>query len=210
MKWMTRFNLQEQILHWVVVFLFLILLTTGLCLYVDWMRSQLGSIRYFVRTIHHYAGLSLMIIPLLFIAVWHKSLAAFLREMTHWRQVELDWLKGKTKQAHKFNGGQKLNFLLVTIWMIGLASTGFFIWQQQFISNETREFLYSWHRLLFYLLTIQVSGHVFLATLYKPTRHALFGIICGKVKRSWASKHHSLWLKEGRKEDANADFNRGR
>lgn len=196
MKWILRFNREERILHWVVVLLFLILLITGLCLYLDALRLQLGSVRYTIRSIHHYAGLALMIIPWVLIAIWRKPLAPFFREMTHWRKVEIDWLKRKTNQAHKFNGGQKLNFLLATIWMAGLAGTGFFIWQQQLVSDNTREFLYSWHRLLFYLLTIQVSGHVFYAAIYKHTRHALNGMIHGKVKKSWAKKHHSLWLQE--------------
>ncbi|MGZ4113184.1 MAG: cytochrome b/b6 domain-containing protein, partial [Tumebacillaceae bacterium] len=94
-----------------------------------------------------------------------------------------------------------LNFLLAMTWMLGLAITGFFVWQSQLISSNTREFLYSWHKFLFYLLTIQIAGHVFYAAIYKPTRHALQGMLHGKVERDWAKTHHPLWVEDVEKEN---------
>jgi formate dehydrogenase subunit gamma len=195
-EWIDRINWAERMLHWVVAILFLILLVTGLSLHVDFLRELLGSWRYHIREIHHYAGFTLMILPWLIVGKYRKQLAGFFKEMTQLRQVEVDWLAGRTKRAHKFNGGQKLNFLFSMIWILGLAGTGFFVWQPKLISNEMREFLFNWHKVLFYLITIQIAGHVFYACIYKPTRHALHGILRGKVKRDWAHEHHPLWIEE--------------
>jgi formate dehydrogenase gamma subunit len=208
MKWVQRFNLAERILHWINAILVLTLLITGVSLYADGLREQLGSLRFHVRTLHHYAGLALMVIPPLFITIFFPALKPFLREMTHWRAGDVEWLTGKSKVAHKFNGGQKLNFLFTLIWLMGLAVTGFLIWKQPFITQQIREFLYSWHRLLFWLMSIQLMGHLYLSVLHPATRHAFKGIIRGKVKRSWAKTHHSLWLEEVEKNDATTDSHR--
>ncbi|MGZ4164218.1 MAG: cytochrome b/b6 domain-containing protein, partial [Tumebacillaceae bacterium] len=199
--WLNRFNKQERALHSVVMLLFLVLLATGLCLHFDTLRELFGAWRYEIRTIHHYTGLLLMILPWYLVWSWRRELAAFFNEMTHWRRVEAAYILRETKKAYKFNGGQKLNFLLAMTWMLGLAVTGFFVWQSQLISSDTREFLYSWHKFLFYLLTIQIAGHVFYAAIYKPTRHALQGMLHGKVERDWAKTHHPLWVEDVEKED---------
>lgn len=201
MKWVPRFNGPERLMHLVVVVLFLILLLTGLCLHVGVIRDQLGESRFLIRSVHQDTVLILMILPWILIVIWRQKLGGFFKEMTHWRQIEADWLRRETKAAHKFNGGQKLNFLLAMIWLLGLAITGFFIWQSQLISETTREFLYAWHEVLFYLITIQIGGHVFYAAIYKPTRHALHGMLHGRVEEKWARKHHPLWVKEVEKAD---------
>ncbi|KEO82884.1 cytochrome b/b6 domain-containing protein [Tumebacillus flagellatus] len=196
MKWVQRFNGPERFLHAVVALLFLVLWSTGLCLHVEWLRESLGAWRFAVRTVHDWTGLLLMIVPWSLVWVWRQQLAAFFREMTHWRSMEVDFLAGRTKRAYKFNGGQKLNFLVAILLLTGMACTGFLVWKSQWISLQTREFLYNWHKLLFYLLSVQVVGHVFLAAVYKPTRHALQGMMRGRVLKTWAEEHHPLWKPE--------------
>ncbi|MBL0387217.1 cytochrome b/b6 domain-containing protein [Tumebacillus sp. ITR2] len=196
MKWVERFNRPERMLHGVVAALFLVLLITGLCLHLEVLREWLGAWKFEVRMVHDWAGVLLMVVPWLLIWVYRRSLAAFFKEMTHWREVEIEFLYRRTKLAHKFNGGQKANFLIAMILFLGMSVTGFFVWQSQWISLDLREFLYSWHKLLFYLLTAQVAGHVFLAAVYKPTRHALQGMLHGKVSKEWSDEHHPLWKQD--------------
>jgi formate dehydrogenase subunit gamma len=39
-----------------------------------------------------------------------------------------------------------------------------------------------------------LSAHFFMAVVNRTTRPALAGMVFGRVRRSWAAKHHSEWL----------------
>jgi cytochrome b subunit of formate dehydrogenase len=39
-----------------------------------------------------------------------------------------------------------------------------------------------------------LSAHIFMAVFNPSTRPALHGMLFGRVRRSWAAKHHAAWL----------------
>jgi len=43
---------------------------------------------------------------------------------------------------------------------------------------------------------VLLGAHVFMAVLNPATNHALNGMVFGRVRRSWAAKHHGGWLKD--------------
>ena len=43
---------------------------------------------------------------------------------------------------------------------------------------------------------VLLGAHVFMAVLNPGTNHALHGMVFGRVRRSWAAKHHGGWLKD--------------
>lgn len=43
---------------------------------------------------------------------------------------------------------------------------------------------------------VLLGAHVFMAVLNPATNHALVGMVFGRVRRSWAAKHHGGWLKD--------------
>jgi formate dehydrogenase subunit gamma len=49
------------------------------------------------------------------------------------------------------------------------------------------------HRWLTVLVVIAIAGHVFLAAVHPSTRHALTGMLDGRVDREWAATHHPRW-----------------
>jgi len=38
-----------------------------------------------------------------------------------------------------------------------------------------------------------VAGHILLAAVHPSTRHALTGMLDGRVDREWAATHHPRW-----------------
>jgi hypothetical protein len=50
------------------------------------------------------------------------------------------------------------------------------------------------HTALAYFALAAFLGHVFLATMYAPTRHAFRAMTQGWVRVDWASHHHPKWL----------------
>jgi len=49
------------------------------------------------------------------------------------------------------------------------------------------------HRWLTVLVLIPIVGHMFLAAVHPSTRHALTGMLDGRVDREWAATHHPRW-----------------
>ena len=43
---------------------------------------------------------------------------------------------------------------------------------------------------------VLLGVHIFMAALNPATNHALVGMMSGKVRRTWAAKHHNGWLKD--------------
>jgi formate dehydrogenase subunit gamma len=52
------------------------------------------------------------------------------------------------------------------------------------------------HDWITWILTLLITGHVYLAVLHPTTRHALRGMTLGSVDRSWALQHHRKWVEE--------------
>ena len=49
------------------------------------------------------------------------------------------------------------------------------------------------HRWLTVLVLIPIAGHIFLAVGHPSTRHALTGMLDGRVDREWVATHHPRW-----------------
>ncbi len=49
------------------------------------------------------------------------------------------------------------------------------------------------HRWLTVLVLFPIAGHIFLAAVHPSTRHALTGMLDGRVAREWAATHHPRW-----------------
>jgi formate dehydrogenase subunit gamma len=91
--------------------------------------------------------------------------------------------------AGRFNAGQKLNFILVSLLLasllvsgIGLLVTG---------SHPTNPAFKAAHVVAAYTLALLVAGHLYMALINPSTRPALRGMISGRVDADWVRKHHS-------------------
>jgi len=52
------------------------------------------------------------------------------------------------------------------------------------------------HSTAIVLSLVLLGSHVFMALINPSTRPALSGMVFGRVRRSWAAKHHAGWLAE--------------
>jgi len=43
-----------------------------------------------------------------------------------------------------------------------------------------------------------LAGHLYMALVNASTRHALNGMLFGRVRRSWAVLHHAEWARHAR------------
>jgi len=189
-----RFSRTERALHWSHAAGFLVMLATGLILYLP-VLSELITRRRLVKDVHLLAAVAWMIALALVILVGNRR-----RLAEAWREVEtIDrddrrWLRGANAPQGRFNAGQKVNTILTVAFAILFAVSGALLWigehDHRFILDGTGTV----HDTLTLVSLVLVVGHLYLAVIHPSTRHALRGITTGEVREDWARKHHRKWV----------------
>jgi len=189
-----RFSRTERALHWSHAAGFLVMLATGLILYLP-VLSELIARRRLVKDVHLLAAVAWMIALALVILVGNRR-----RLAEAWREVEtIDrddrrWLRGANAPQGRFNAGQKVNTILTVAFAILFAVSGALLWigehDHRFILDGTGTV----HDTLTLVSLVLVVGHLYLAVIHPSTRHALRGITTGEVREDWARKHHRKWV----------------
>jgi formate dehydrogenase subunit gamma len=192
-----RFDRVERTLHWANATLFLVLLATGMTLYVPALSSAVGR-RVLVKDVHVISGLVLPV-PLLlaYAGTWRAGLQRDVRRFARWSDDDRTWLRSLGRRARsrlgKFNAGQKLNAIFVAGCIPLMLVTGAILrWPDPFrLSWRTgATFVHDWTAVLLLLVVI---GHIGKA-LAEPV--ALRAMLRGWVPRSYVERHHPRWAAE--------------
>jgi formate dehydrogenase subunit gamma len=91
--------------------------------------------------------------------------------------------------AGRFNAGQKLNFMLVTVLLAALFVTGLGLIVTG--SHPVNPIFKAAHVVAAYTALVLVAGHLYMALINPSTRPALRGMISGKVDAAWTRKYHT-------------------
>lgn len=193
-----RFGRTERALHWAHASGFLVMLATGLILYLPAL-SEVVARRNLVKNVHLWTA-----------AVWAVALVAILalgdrrRLADDWREIEsIDrddrrWLTGRRSPQGRFNAGQKVNAILTAAFAVLFAVSGFFLW----LGERDHRFLFDGtgtvHEALTLASVVLLAGHLYLALIHPSTRHALRGMTTGEVREDWARRHHAKWVERER------------
>jgi formate dehydrogenase subunit gamma len=193
MKYLPRFSRTERALHWVHASAFLVLLGSGLCLYVPQLISLVGR-RPLLKDIHFDTGLAWMAALALVVLLGDRSgLRSTLRDLDGFDEDDRLWLRRLRRPQGRFNAGQKLNFWLTAAFAVLFAVSGLLLWYGE---RDTR-FRFAGtillHDGLMYASLVLLLGHLYLAVIHPATRHALRGMTLGDVDEQWALKHHRKW-----------------
>ncbi len=193
----VRFSRAERWLHWSSATLFLVLLATGMILYLPSLSTVVGR-RILVKDVHVYSGL-LLPVPLFtaYAGSWRDSVRRDVRRLARWSVDDRRWLLTLGRRARhrmgKFNAGQKLNAIFVAGCIpLMLATGGIMRWFDPFpLAWRTgATFVHDWIALL--LLAV-VVGHIGKA-LAAPL--ALRAMARGTVPASHVERHHPRWWSE--------------
>jgi formate dehydrogenase subunit gamma len=199
--YIRRFSRTERAIHWVHASAFLVLLGSGLVLYLPRL-SELISRRPLVKDVHLFTAIVWAAALFLVVAVGdRRGLRRSLRELDLFDDDDRRWLLGKSAPQGRFNAGQKLNFWLTAAFALLFAVSGFLLWYGE---RDTRFRFASTivlHDGLMYVALVLLIGHLYLAVLYPRTRHALRGMTLGSVREEWAREHHAKWVAEAREQE---------
>ena len=204
-----RFSAATRVFHWAVALPFVLLLLTGLLLYLPPIRAvHIGGFRL-IPLLHLIAGFALLaLLPLVITLAWgRRAVLDDLRQALTPEAGDGQWLGwalyaalGATAEeppAGKYNAGQKLATALWIVLTLGLLASGVVLGvnylSKRVFETSFVEQVFPWHTWLAWLSVPLLAGHLYFALLHRPTRHALRGMIGGAVSSAWASRHHARW-----------------
>jgi formate dehydrogenase subunit gamma len=196
---LRRFTRTERTLHWVHATAFLVLLASGLALYLPSLAQLVGR-RPLLKDIHVYTAVTWAAAILVVVLVGdRRSLRRTMREIDVFDRDDRNWLRGRKAPQGKFNAGQKLNAAITAAFAVLFAVTGTLLW----LGERDTRFRFAQTLLIHDWLT-QISlllflGHLYLAVIHPKTRHALNGMTRGWVDAEWADRQHEKWSREVRK-----------
>ncbi len=193
----VRFARAERWLHWSNATLFLVLLVTGMTLYVPALSRVVGR-RVLVKDVHVYSGLLLPLpLVLAYAGHWRASVRRDVRRLSRWSVDDRRWLtslgrRGRARMG-KFNAGQKLNAIFVAGSIPVMLATGVIMrWFDPFpLAWRTgATFVHDWFALG---LLLAIIGHIG-KSLAEPV--ALRSMRKGTVPVGYAERHHPRWWAE--------------
>ncbi len=179
-RFVRRFSRTERTLHWVNAAGFLLLLASGLILYLPRLSVLVGR-RPLIKDVHLWGGIGW--IGALAIVVLLGDRRGILRTA---RELEV-------LEPSRFNVGQKVNALLNAAFALLFLVSGLLLW---FGERDTRFRFTSTvllHDILMYAALTLLVGHLYLAVIHPATRHSLRGMTRGTVREDWAKRHYPRW-----------------
>jgi formate dehydrogenase subunit gamma len=211
-----RFSVAERWVHWLFAVSFLLLLLSGLGLWLPPGNNPVLDHRDLVRTVHLDAALVLIatMIPALgrgapLSALW-QDVQWFDRNDWLWLRrivVPKPWRRNPLPPQGRFNAGQKLNTIATAAATVGFIVTGTLMWQGEHLPTSLSEAADTWHLWLMVLVIPLIAGHLALSLLLPSTRPALRGILFGSVRADFAARRHARWaadLEEGGEPEVDA------
>ena len=199
---LARFTRTERAVHWIHAAAFVVLLASGLCLYLPALAELVGR-RPLLKSIHFYTALAwLAALVAVAVAGDRRALLATAREVERFDADDRAWLRSRSTPSGRLNAGQKLNAAASAAFAILFTVTGFLLWYGE---RDTRFrfantlLIHDW---LMYVSVILLAGHLYLSLVKRSTRHSLSGITRGWVDEDWARVHHLKWAEQQTRERA--------
>jgi formate dehydrogenase subunit gamma len=191
---LLRFSRTERAIHWIHAAAFLVLLGTGLVLYVPAFSAAVGS-RPVVKDVHLWTAVSWAGALLLVVLVGdRKGLGRTLRELEWFDGDDRRWLRGRRAPQGRFNAGQKLNAVVTAALTVLLAVSGLLLWLSERYAELRIGGSIVVHDWATFASIAILLGHLYFAVIHPATRHALRGMTTGSVREDWARRHHPKWV----------------
>jgi len=203
------FTTTQRFVHWLHVVAFILLLVTGMVLYVPQLHPfAVGSAGQASRLLHRIGVILLAAVPLIYIVFDPRQFARSMKEIFTWSSDDLGWLKaapayyflGDEKAMPpqgKFNTGQKLFYLTVVVALVVFGVTGFVMW---FGKGVVPVGLFQWSVFLHDLAAIATAAfflvHFMLSVMHPLMKGSLESMLFGWISEEYVKSHHRKWYEE--------------
>jgi len=195
-RYLCRFSRTERAVHWIHASAFLVMLASGLVLYLPALSEEISR-RPLVKAIHIDTalawGAALLLVALL---GDRRGLRRTMREIDLFDADDRRWLAARGAPQGRFNAGQKLNATATAAFAVLFAVSGFLLWYGERDTRFRLPGAVALHDALTYVSFVLLIGHLYLSLIHPATRHALRGMTLGSVEEGWAREHHTKWAFE--------------
>lgn len=196
----TRYSAEVRTNHWLNALAFVLAALSGLALFhpaLFWFSNFFGGGPW-TRILHPFIGVgAVLLFLLLAAAVWddNRMKPADWQWLRQWRDV-VNNREDRLPEVGRYNGGQKLLFLVIVIGMIGLLLSGLVIWRAYFslyFPGDVIRLASLVHAVCAFALICAILVHIYAAIWVKGSVHAM---LRGTVTPGWALKHHRGWFRQ--------------
>jgi len=201
-----RFKKRTIWFHWIHTVAFVVLLITGIFLFVPgWGIVAQDS---YTRVIHRIAAVIFVVGPILYFPFNIKGSLEFIKETLTWGKDDIGWLKaapiyyfggseeGMPPQGH-VNTGQKMWQEVVLGTGILFLITGCIMW---FFKGIVAPGVFQWcvfvHDLAFIAAGIMLMVHIYLGAVHPRMTESLRSMWTGKISEKYAKSHYGKWYEE--------------
>ena len=178
----VRFTASERAIHWIVALAFFSMRASGL------LMGHQGSFHNVMYALHlSSAGVLLVGVAAGALGGNRRALVSTARQLRTIEPLDRAWLAGvpaavlrrkPQPPAGRFNAGQKVNFIMVSLLLSALLISGVGL---LVAGSPPNAIFKAAHVVAAYLSAILVAGHLYMALINPGTRPALSGMISGKV-----------------------------
>jgi formate dehydrogenase subunit gamma len=193
--YVLRFTRTERAFHWVHALSFLVLLATGVALYLPALTEAFGS-RALLRDLH-LGTAATWVLALVGVVILgdRRALRQTVRDLDVLDEDDRVWSPRRPHVPQgRFNAGQKRNAALTAAFAVLFVVSGLLMWYGARDNDFSLASAVLLHDVLTLISIVLVAGHLYLALVHPSTRHSLRGMTLGRVRADWAREHHAKWV----------------
>ena len=209
MERVQKYTKPARVFHWVHSGAFLLLVITGIFLFVP--AAGFLAQDSWSRVIHRVAAVIFVLAPLIQIIANRKTAWASVKRAFTWNKDDLEWARAMPQYyflgdestmppQDEMNTGQKLWYTLLLIFGPIFLITGILMW---FFKYSLPSAVFQWslfaHDVAFILIFLMFLLHIYLGIIHPMMRKhggTFSSMVDGTVTVDYAKSHHGKWYKE--------------
>ena len=209
MERVQKYTKPARVFHWVHSGAFLLLVITGIFLFVP--AAGFLAQDSWSRVIHRVAAVIFVLAPLIQIIANRKTAWTSIKEAFTWNKDDLKWATALPSyyflcddstmppQEH-MNTGQKMWYTLLLIFSPIFLITGILMWSFKY-SLPSAVFQWSLfaHDVAFIVVLLMFFVHLYMGIIHPMARQhggTFSSMVDGTVSAEYAKSHHGKWYKE--------------
>jgi formate dehydrogenase subunit gamma len=206
METVQKYTKVARTFHWVHTAAFIILVLTGIFLFVP--AAGVLAQDSWSRVIHRVAAVIFIVAPLMQVFANPKTALSSIKEAFTWGPDDLEWLKAAPRYyflndesamppQNEMNSGQKMWLTVLLIMAPIFVITGILMW---FFKSALPSAVFQWcvfvHDVAFIATFVFLLVHVYLGVIHPLMRThggSFRSMVNGTVTAEYAKSHHGKW-----------------
>jgi formate dehydrogenase subunit gamma len=206
METVQKYTKVARIFHWVHTAAFIILVLTGIFLFVP--AAGFIAQDSWTRVIHRVAAVLFVVAPLIQIFANPKTTGASIKQAFTWGADDMQWLQAAPRYyflndesamppQEEMNSGQKLWLTVLLIMAPVFVITGILMW---FFKAALPPAVFQWcvfvHDVAFITTFVFLLIHIYLGVIHPLMRThggSFRSMVSGSVTAEYAKSHHGKW-----------------